>query len=68
MAVSKRVQAARAQKFNKNIHKRGNVPVGEKKKEAGSPVGPILLGFFLFVVVGSALLQILRTATSGSPF
>jgi hypothetical protein len=32
------------------------------------PVGPMMLGFFLFVVIGSALLQIIRTATSPSPF
>ena len=37
----------------------------QKKKGSGSNVGPIMLGFFLFVVVGSALLQIIRTATSG---
>ena len=40
----------------------------QKKKGTSSNVGPIMLGFFLFVVVGSALLQIIRTATSGAPF
>ena len=39
-----------------------------QKKKGGSNVGPIMLGFFLFVVVGSALLQIIRTATSGASF
>ena len=43
-------------------------PKNKKKKGTGSNVGPIMLGFFLFVVVGSALLQIIRTATSGAPF
>eukprot|EP00976_Prorocentrum_cordatum_P059164 1175362-Prorocentrum_minimum.AAC.3 len=31
------------------------------------PVGPMMLGFFLFVVVGSSLFQIIRQATSGQP-
>lgn len=51
--------------FNKNVEKRGNVPESLTKKEDNFPVGPVLLGFFLFVVVGSALFQILNTATSG---
>ena len=49
---------------SKNIDKRGNVPSSLNKKEDKFPVGPVLLGFFLFVVVGSALFQILNTATS----
>lgn len=49
---------------SKNIEKRGNVPPSLNKKEDKFPVGPVLLGFFLFVVVGSALFQILNTATS----
>jgi len=49
---------ARSEKFHQNIKKRGNVPVS--KKEDGFTVGPIVLGFFLFVVVGSAILQIVR--------
>ena len=34
------------------------------KKENKFPVGPALLGFFLFIVVGSAVFQILNMATS----
>lgn len=30
--------------------------------------GPVVIGFFLFVVVGSALFQIIRTAQSGRSF
>jgi len=52
------------QTYQKNIDKRGNVPSSLTKKEDKFPVGPVLLGFFLFVVVGSALFQILNTATS----
>ena len=51
---------------SKNIEKRGSVPSSLTKKEDKFPVGPVLLGFFLFVVVGSALFQILNTATSSS--
>ena len=52
--------------YNKNIDKRGAVPASLTKKEDKFPVGPILLGFFLFVVVGSALFQILNTATAST--
>ena len=31
-------------------------------------VGPALLGFFVFVIVGSSLLQVIRTAGSKGPF
>lgn len=55
----------RTEAYNKNVDKRGNVPQSLSKKEDKFPVGPILLGFFLFVVIGSALFQILNTATSG---
>jgi hypothetical protein len=30
-------------------------------------VGPVMLGFFIFVVIGSSLLQIIKPATSGGP-
>ena len=52
--------------YNSNVDKRGSVPTSLNKKEDKFPVGPVLLGFFLFVVVGSALFQILNTATSNS--
>eukprot|EP00211_Chloroparvula_japonica_P020192 CAMPEP_0119121378 /NCGR_PEP_ID=MMETSP1310-20130426/2037_1 /TAXON_ID=464262 /ORGANISM="Genus nov. species nov., Strain RCC2339" /LENGTH=66 /DNA_ID=CAMNT_0007110941 /DNA_START=73 /DNA_END=273 /DNA_ORIENTATION=- len=45
--------------FAGNIHKRGTNPVAVKKDE-GPAVGPVVLGFILFVVVGSAILQIIR--------
>jgi hypothetical protein len=51
----------KSEKFHKNIEKRGNVSVGTKK-ESSLAVGPVVIGFFLFVVVGSALLQIIRAA------
>jgi hypothetical protein len=35
-------------------------------KPEKSAVGPWVVGFFVFVVAGSALFQIIRTATRGS--
>jgi len=50
----------RSDQFHKNIEKRGQVTENAKAKENAVPVGPYVLGFFLFVIVGSALLQIFR--------
>jgi hypothetical protein len=55
-------------RYSKNIHKRGMVDINAKQKSKyGFSVGPVMLGFFIFVVVGSSLLQIIKTATSGGP-
>lgn len=35
------------------------------QQESGYGVGPMLLGFFVFVLVGSSVIQILRTAQMG---
>eukprot|EP00197_Chlamydomonas_leiostraca_P006252 CAMPEP_0202862566 /NCGR_PEP_ID=MMETSP1391-20130828/3560_1 /ASSEMBLY_ACC=CAM_ASM_000867 /TAXON_ID=1034604 /ORGANISM="Chlamydomonas leiostraca, Strain SAG 11-49" /LENGTH=68 /DNA_ID=CAMNT_0049542115 /DNA_START=132 /DNA_END=338 /DNA_ORIENTATION=+ len=67
MTTSKRIANAKTSKFHQNVHKRGNVSDSTVVKEKKLPVGPVMLGFFLFVVVGSALLQIIRTATSPPP-
>uniref|UniRef100_A0A803NYP2 Uncharacterized protein n=1 Tax=Cannabis sativa TaxID=3483 RepID=A0A803NYP2_CANSA len=63
--TSKRLADKKVAKFQKNITKRGAVPETSTKKGNDYPVGPILLGFFVFVVIGSSLFQIIRTATSG---
>ncbi|KAI4304906.1 hypothetical protein MLD38_040364 [Melastoma candidum] len=65
MTTSRRLADRKAAKFQKNIMKRGAVPETTAKKSKDYPVGPILLGFFVFVVIGSSLFQIIRTATSG---
>ncbi|PON90261.1 Stress-associated endoplasmic reticulum protein, partial [Trema orientale] len=65
MTTSKRLAEKKVAKFQKNITKRGAVPESSSKKGYEYPVGPILLGFFIFVVIGSSLFQIIRTATSG---
>ncbi|CAL5349844.1 hypothetical protein CsSME_00036892 [Camellia sinensis var. sinensis] len=65
MTTSRRLADRKVGKFEKNITRRGAVPESTTKKGTNYPVGPVLLGFFIFVVVGSSLFQIVRTATSG---
>ncbi|KAJ9549601.1 hypothetical protein OSB04_022144 [Centaurea solstitialis] len=65
MTTSKRLADKKVGKFEKNITRRGSVPETTIKKGNNYPVGPIMLGFFVFVVIGSSLFQIIRTATSG---
>uniref|UniRef100_A0AC35UIB3 Ribosome associated membrane protein RAMP4 n=1 Tax=Rhabditophanes sp. KR3021 TaxID=114890 RepID=A0AC35UIB3_9BILA len=47
--------------FNQNITKRGNIPKSLKPSESKYPVSPYLLGFFIFVVCGSAIFELVRT-------
>ncbi|EEY61404.1 uncharacterized protein PITG_01701 [Phytophthora infestans T30-4] len=54
----------RSEKHLANITKRGQVSQPQKE-DKGYSVGPILMGFFLFVLVGSSVIQILRTAQLG---
>ncbi|KAK9090102.1 hypothetical protein Sjap_023279 [Stephania japonica] len=63
--TSRRLADRKVEKFEKNITRRGVVPETTTKKGYDYPVGPIMLGFFVFVVIGSSLFQIIRTATSG---
>ncbi|CAM8908010.1 unnamed protein product [Rhodiola kirilowii] len=65
MTTSKRLAEKKIAKFQMNITKRGAVPETSTKKGSDYPVGPIVIGFFVFVVIGSSLFQIIRTATSG---
>ncbi|XP_078178032.1 uncharacterized protein LOC144572359 [Carex rostrata] len=65
MTTSKRLADKKVTKFQKNITKRGAVPETTVKKGSDYPVGPIVIGFFVFVVIGSSLFQIIRTATTG---
>ncbi|KAI9105678.1 ribosome associated membrane protein RAMP4-domain-containing protein [Phlyctochytrium arcticum] len=43
----------RNEAYQANIHKRGMVKPTLKKESGKYPVGPMLLGFFVFVVIGS---------------
>ncbi|KAK9120109.1 hypothetical protein Scep_018202 [Stephania cephalantha] len=63
--TSRRFADRKVERFERNITKRGAVPETNSKKGSDYPVGPILLGFFVFVVVGSSIFQIIRSATSG---
>ncbi|KAL2483948.1 uncharacterized protein Fot_45392 [Forsythia ovata] len=65
LTTSRRIADRKVGKFEKNITKRRIVPEASTKKGNNYPVGPVLLGFFVFVVIGSSLFQIIRTATSG---
>ncbi|XP_076914496.1 uncharacterized protein LOC143573525 [Bidens hawaiensis] len=65
MTTSRRLADKKVGKFDKNITRRGSVAQSSTKKGNSYPVGPIMLGFFVFVVIGSSLFQIIRTATSG---
>ncbi|TYK28997.1 KH domain-containing protein [Cucumis melo var. makuwa] len=51
--TSRRLADRKVERFEKNILKRGAVPETATKKGKDYPVGPILLGFFVFVVIGS---------------
>ncbi|KAF5754147.1 putative stress-associated endoplasmic reticulum protein [Helianthus annuus] len=66
MTTSRRLADKKVGKFDKNITRRGSVGQSSSTKKGNNyPVGPIMLGFFVFVVIGSSLVQIIRTATSG---
>ncbi|MQL94790.1 hypothetical protein Taro_027455 [Colocasia esculenta] len=60
MTTSKRLADRKVAKFQKNITKRGSVPETTVKKGNDYPVGPILLGFFVFVVIGSCKFFLLK--------
>ncbi|KAL6131232.1 hypothetical protein ACLB2K_069608 [Fragaria x ananassa] len=61
MTTSRRLADRKVERFVKNITKRGAVPETTAKKGKDYPVGPILLGFFIFVVIGSCKLSIFAT-------
>ena len=63
MAASQRMKVA-TEKHSKNIVKRGKVTV-TNKEDNKTPVGPWLLGLFLFVVCGSAVFQIIQSIRMG---
>ena len=67
MTTSRRLSDRKVARFEKNVTKRGSVPETVKKGN-DYPVGPIVLGFFVFVVVGSSLFQIIRTAQNAGYF
>jgi len=60
-----RKQAIKSDMHAKNIHKRGlSGPSAEERKRG---VGPAMLAMFVFVVIGSAIIQIISASKSGVP-
>jgi hypothetical protein len=58
----------RNSKFDKNITKRGNVAVGKASEhEDEFPVSKKLIAFFLFVVVGSSVVQLFNMFGKAAP-
>jgi hypothetical protein len=58
----------RNQKFDKNITKRGNVPIGKAaERQNDFPVSKVLIAFFLIVVLGSSIVQILNMFVNKPP-
>ena len=54
------------EKQQKNITKRGNVSKSSKKEEQ-YPVSPELIALFIFVVIGSAVFQIVQSIWMAGP-
>jgi hypothetical protein len=58
----------RDDKFKENIKKRGNVPIGKAGEHTDEPsIGKGLIFFFLVVVVGSSVVQVLRMFQTSAP-
>ncbi|CAL5373027.1 unnamed protein product [Camellia sinensis] len=57
MTTSRRLADRKVERFEKNIKKRGAVAETTTKKGSSYPVGPIVLGFFIFVVIGSCFIS-----------
>eukprot|EP00439_Symbiodinium_sp_Y106_P084032 s662_g24.t1 len=60
-----RKTALKSAQYEKNIGKGGPSNSGKKKEESPFTVGPVVLAVFLFVVVGSAIIQIIASAQKG---
>jgi len=56
-----------SEKNAKNITKRGNVSKSSKKEDS-YPVSPELLALFIFVVIGSAVFQIVQSIWMSGPW
>ncbi|KAL8447530.1 hypothetical protein Emed_004318 [Eimeria media] len=67
MAGANRKYSKKIEAFDRSITKRGVAPESRQRKGKGYPVGPIVLGVFLFVVVGSAIIQIISSAQRAVP-
>jgi len=75
MTASKRVMDRKSKKFAGNIHKRGMVEHKAPRQgdfstvdKAKPRVSGYLIGFFVFVVVGSAFFSIFQSPTMDASF
>ena len=58
----------RQKKFDGNINKRGQVPIGKAAEHTDDPpISKGLIAFFMFVVIGSSIVQILRMFQTSVP-
>ncbi|KAH7650191.1 hypothetical protein FG379_003271 [Cryptosporidium bovis] len=57
-----RITKLKGELYERNIDKRGRVNRSKNKKTY--PVGPFVLGLFIFVVIGSAIIQMIISATT----
>ena len=58
----------RTNKFADNVTKRGHVPIGKAGEHTDEPpISKGLIAFFLFVVVGSSFVQVLRMFQTSVP-
>eukprot|EP00984_Skeletonema_dohrnii_P004086 scaffold1417_cov114-Skeletonema_dohrnii-CCMP3373.AAC.3 len=58
----------RQKKFDANINKRGQVPMGKAAEHTDDPaISKGLIAFFMFVVIGSSIVQILRMFQTSVP-
>lgn len=58
----------RTKKFDDNVTKRGHVPIGKAGEHSDDPpISKGLIAFFLFVVVGSSFVQVLRMFQTSVP-
>ena len=67
MPVSRRTKL-KTEEFDRNIKRRGAVKLSERTETRLNPkLGPVVLGFFVFVVCGSAVLELIQAGSKGRP-
>jgi len=57
--LNKYTLGLRSDKHATNVLKRGNVSTGSKRTEKRA-LGPFVIGFFIFVVIGSSVFQMIK--------
>jgi len=66
MVLSKRYAKAKSDKYNGNINKRNVDKSDGSSKAYPFSVGPVVLCFFVFVVLGSSIVEILLKLSSNN--